>query len=356
MLYAIFSSFSRVIATQVYIKSSHCFLFVSTVALPEKIQNAYIIAVEDEARKRLEKLSNLNKVVPLDMTKIHDDDSDELNIDRVRDSVALVSSMPFNTKGSHDSNGHVELKDMNGYVEKESPKKGRGKRHHKASNSVDTPLIESVVTYDQFGTGVKINSQNSLNGSRDTVTDGDDSLSDAANHNSFDTEDNGPHREMAIDVPDNFIATAKTPPRFPPPHSMHSSPRTHLSTPLKTSSSDEKFRTNTMPNSVATPVSNQKHQVTPEQLERLQKHEEDLRKRMEVGNRIAEEEDFLRTSLRSSKKLQTLENKKHPKGVVNEAFLEIADASSESVPKERYMKKNIGNFYHHSNMHLLFHF
>ncbi|XP_017783913.1 PREDICTED: MAGUK p55 subfamily member 5 isoform X2 [Nicrophorus vespilloides] len=29
--------------------------------------------------------------------------------------------------------------------------------------------------------------------------------------------DNGPHREMAVDVPDSFIARNKTPPRYPPP-------------------------------------------------------------------------------------------------------------------------------------------
>ncbi|KNC21601.1 hypothetical protein FF38_05527 [Lucilia cuprina] len=30
-------------------------------------------------------------------------------------------------------------------------------------------------------------------------------------------QDNGPHREMAVDCPDNFIARNKTPPRYPPP-------------------------------------------------------------------------------------------------------------------------------------------
>lgn len=32
--------------------------------------------------------------------------------------------------------------------------------------------------------------------------------------------DNGPHREMAVDVPDTFIARNKTPPRYPPPKSI----------------------------------------------------------------------------------------------------------------------------------------
>lgn len=34
------------------------------------------------------------------------------------------------------------------------------------------------------------------------------------------TLDNGPHREMAVDVPDSFIASSKTPPRYPPPRSQ----------------------------------------------------------------------------------------------------------------------------------------
>ncbi|ETN59342.1 hypothetical protein AND_009059 [Anopheles darlingi] len=32
-------------------------------------------------------------------------------------------------------------------------------------------------------------------------------------------QDNGPHREMAVDVPASFIARNKTPPRYPPPRS-----------------------------------------------------------------------------------------------------------------------------------------
>ena len=34
------------------------------------------------------------------------------------------------------------------------------------------------------------------------------------------TLDNGPHREMAVDVPDSFIASSKTPPRYPPPRAQ----------------------------------------------------------------------------------------------------------------------------------------
>ena len=30
----------------------------------------------------------------------------------------------------------------------------------------------------------------------------------------------GPHREMAVDVPDSFVARTKTPPRYPPPRHL----------------------------------------------------------------------------------------------------------------------------------------
>jgi MAGUK p55 subfamily protein 5 len=36
-------------------------------------------------------------------------------------------------------------------------------------------------------------------------------------YNMMMTLDNGPHREMAVDVPESFIARSKTPPRYPPP-------------------------------------------------------------------------------------------------------------------------------------------
>lgn len=38
--------------------------------------------------------------------------------------------------------------------------------------------------------------------------------------------DNGPHREMAVDVPDSFIARNKTPPRYPPPSRANRTPGT----------------------------------------------------------------------------------------------------------------------------------
>jgi hypothetical protein len=53
-------------------KFPHLFiLFIFSVQ--SKVKEAYVIAVEDEAQKRLEKLSLLHKVQPVDMTKLASD-------------------------------------------------------------------------------------------------------------------------------------------------------------------------------------------------------------------------------------------------------------------------------------------
>ncbi|XP_062714438.1 protein PALS1 isoform X5 [Aedes albopictus] len=88
-------------------------------------------------------------------------------------------------------------------------------------------------------------------------------------------QDNGPHREMAVDVPESFIARQKTPPRYPPPRS-----------------------------------------TTQEQ----------LRRRREEEERIAAQNDFLRNSIRGSQKLRHLQDnpvvEKPTIGVDNEAYTE----------------------------------
>ena len=43
--------------------------------------------------------------------------------------------------------------------------------------------------------------------------------SEADQHENWAAHDAGPHREMAVDVPDTFVGRTKTPPRYPPPKS-----------------------------------------------------------------------------------------------------------------------------------------
>lgn len=58
-----------------------------------------------------------------------------------------------------------------------------------------------------------------LDGELDTVKKPPDELEDNLDYNMVMmlAGDNGPHREMAVDVPDTFIASTKTPPKYPPP-------------------------------------------------------------------------------------------------------------------------------------------
>ena len=58
-----------------------------------------------------------------------------------------------------------------------------------------------------------------LDGDLDPVKKPPDDIDDSIDYNMVMmlAGDNGPHREMAVDVPDTFIARNKTPPRYPPP-------------------------------------------------------------------------------------------------------------------------------------------
>ncbi|KAG5876450.1 hypothetical protein JTB14_031135 [Gonioctena quinquepunctata] len=58
-----------------------------------------------------------------------------------------------------------------------------------------------------------------LDGELDSVKKHPDDLDNSLDYNMVMmlSGDNGPHREMAVDVPDTFIARNKTPPRYPPP-------------------------------------------------------------------------------------------------------------------------------------------
>nr|KAG5700893.1 hypothetical protein BaRGS_012300 [Batillaria attramentaria] len=263
--------------------------------------------------------------------------------------------------------------EMNGMMEKEreSPRKGKGGkgkkegRGSKAVSNPDTPLIEDLVGREKLAPNGKTSSNNSLNHSAHDFNmydpDSDPGF-DHSGQNSF--SDSGPHREMAIDCPDSFIATVKTPPRYPPPQNSAPStmPRVPPTTPSKTADSvRDKARTDATLSDAAAVVASVQPKPTMEQLERLQKHQQELRKRREEESKHQQEQEFLRASLRGSKKLQALENKRMahgqaspPTGIVNTAFIdaeeepELVDdvdgmpVSLQYPQQQRYLKKNTG--------------
>ena len=293
-----------------------------------------------------------------------------------------ASSMPASEKRGKASpakhgglNGSVEALEMNGMMmtekERDSPRKSKGskgKRTSTAASNPDTPLIEDMLTQGGLAPNGKTSSHNSLSVSSQDVSMYDMDADPGFDHSQHDSVDSdGPHREMAIDCPDSFVATVKTPPRYPPPQNP-TVPRVPPTTPSRTADSvKDKARTEATLNDAAMVVAGgAQPKPTTDQLERLRKHQEELRKRREEENRQQQEQDFLRTSLRGSKKLQALENKRMAQtqqlptsiGIINTAFVDAEDdededegelvddvdagQSSQAVPVERYLKKNAG--------------
>ncbi|XP_037773643.1 uncharacterized protein LOC119569640 isoform X3 [Penaeus monodon] len=147
------------------------------------------------------------------------------------------------------------------------------------------------------------------------------------------------HREMAVDVPDSFVARTKTPPRYPPPKPqgqtitpIHNNNNNSSKSSKKGGSSGSATPQNgTLPKPAPQPsIPPQPHspphvpppqeglmQMPSSQEEiRMRKYEEELKLRRERE----EQEAMLRSSLRSSQKLQQLASHPVPTGVVNEAF------------------------------------
>lgn len=171
--------------------------------------------------------------------------------------------------------------------------------------------------------------------------------------------DNGPHREMAVDVPDSFIARSKTPPRYPPPRPQARQtpvngttiagskpvppPRDHIGT-----------RSFAIPPQLPAraPLNNnteQPKEPTKEQLDSIRKFQEALRKRKEEEERVAQQNEFLNRSLRGSKKLQALESVPAGQqqqitttGFVNDAF----DQDEQAVPKQPSLDEDVGDTLH----------
>ncbi|CAH1792248.1 unnamed protein product [Owenia fusiformis] len=133
-------------------------------------------------------------------------------------------------------------------------------------------------------------------------------------------------REMAIDVPENFEGTVKQRPSYPslksrdsyvPPQPSNPAPSIQINNPGGESSTDAGF----MGSQELT-----RDDISKEQLERIRMHQESLRKRKEEEDKYTREQNFLRESLRGSKKMQALSEQGRPpvptSGFVNTAYLE----------------------------------
>ncbi|XP_017064370.1 uncharacterized protein LOC108103420 isoform X4 [Drosophila eugracilis] len=175
-------------------------------------------------------------------------------------------------------------------------------------------------------------------------------------------QDNGPHREMAVDCPDTFIARNKTPPRYPPPRPPQLNgnakpvppPRDHLRVEkdgrLVNCSPAPQLPDRRAPGNASSgsssgiphPLQQQQiaHIVEPtlEQLDSIKKYQEQLRRRREEEERIAQQNEFLRNSLRGSRKLKALQDTAPPgKAVAQQQQLATQATQVVGVENEAYL-------------------
>jgi len=141
--------------------------------------------------------------------------------------------------------------------------------------------------------------------------------------------DAGPHREMAVDCPANFVGVKKEPPRLPRPLSnviqtgspssaLKGSQSSLVASPAKlypaTGSSLSVHSQPAIPLEPVDPAGTASklsfNRDERDRSERLRRYQEELAKRREMEDRVNQEQEQLRASLRGSKKMQGLEEKR----------------------------------------------
>jgi len=142
----------------------------------------------------------------------------------------------------------------------------------------------------------------------------------------FETE----NREMAVDVPDSFVAQTKTPPKYPPPSSLgdreeaRSSGSSFSAVSLSNGHSLHRGRSRQSPPELVTLPSRDHLRIekdgrlintmeppplpTPQQSERIKKYGEDIVRKKEEQDRKAAQNEFLRHSIRNSQKMRALKH------------------------------------------------
>ncbi|XP_067011595.2 protein PALS1 isoform X2 [Anabrus simplex] len=359
------------------------------LAQNSNVQDAFVIAVEQQARERLERLSALKRIKPVDMTKLSQqqipatEQQQELNGFIESSPIYVTSIPPSSTEppptarrrggagvavkvtpgagagGTSTTNGHassveepdsaaeIELKQE---LEEEEPPveplpsgspfaNGRTEvligQDEAAGRLRTTAIVETSDERPRRRSGSNIVVVEA-GGAQDKPVPDDDMM--------MMTLDNGPHREMAVDVPDSFIARSKTPPRYPPPRPQTRLPTTTTSPPgLNGSVTAPKpvppprdhlriERDGRLVNRAPAPQvpartvinnnnnNNTEREPTKEQLDSIRKFQEALRKRKEEEERVAQQNEFLNRSLRGSRKLQALESHPPPTGVINDGY------------------------------------
>lgn len=378
----------------------------------DDIYDAYVIAVDEEAKQRLERLTSLQKVKPVDIAKLQDVGNNNLAKLEHRPLSALHDGIRLSETVNHQwanpevaENGDVpqdlglanrtqetaivhaldcpEYSVDRDYTESGNPCPTALSKCRDLSCSLDTisenaaeneeeegeqrgydtdldsPLLETVAMetaavvngytdHPQYKPPASTYMDVSMSGGGGgyrypMITSSQENMYEPVEspEGSDISETQPQHREMAIDCPPNFIGVKKEPPRYPSRPNSTSFQSTPPMRHGRPPSSAAKTRTSTDVSTASGAVPRQTRQEEMEQLERIKRYQDDLRKRREEEERINREAEFLRTSLRGSKKLQALEearkeNRPPPTGIINPNYMVeeedsvISDSASKS--------------------------
>ncbi|XP_016962702.1 uncharacterized protein LOC108033061 isoform X4 [Drosophila biarmipes] len=231
------------------------------------VQDAFVIAVEEHARERLQRLAALNRVTPVDITQLSKKLLEDVLVHQASDvhaygpgATAAIASSSSRSQQQHQLlSAAYELQQQQLQLQQQHQQQ---QQQNSPTSSISIGRTELLLGDQSLRQDPRGNRRRS--GSSIVVLDGDDlkpclpddyiSGQHHLNHQQqlqlqqqlqqqhplqqqhyrthsgdireIDQEmltmlsvnqDNGPHREMAVDCPDTFIARNKTPPRYPPP-------------------------------------------------------------------------------------------------------------------------------------------
>ncbi|XP_039232818.1 uncharacterized protein LOC6525332 isoform X12 [Drosophila yakuba] len=234
------------------------------------VQDAFVIAVEEHARERLQRLAALNRVTPVDITQLSKKLLEDVIVHQASDvhsystsASAAIASSSNRTQQHHQLlSAAYELQQQQQQQQQQLQLQQQQQQQNSPTSSISIGRTELLLGDQSLRQDPRGNRRRS--GSSIVVLDGDDlkpclpddyiSGQHHLNHQQqlqlqqqlqqqhplqqqhyrthsgdireIDQEmltmlsvnqDNGPHREMAVDCPDTFIARNKTPPRYPPP-------------------------------------------------------------------------------------------------------------------------------------------
>ncbi|XP_018804189.1 PREDICTED: probable serine/threonine-protein kinase DDB_G0272282 isoform X3 [Bactrocera latifrons] len=244
------------------------------------VQEAFVIAVEEHARERLKRLAALNRVTPVDITEVSKTLLTALNEDGRHFDGDEANSNNINKQSASGSSNSNDL--LNNTTNLYDNKQIQQLRSSSPNSSISKGRTELLLGDQSLRQEIRPRRRS---GSSIVVIDGDDlkpclpddyiSSQHYRQHSGESKEidqemltmlsvnqDNGPHREMAVDCPDNFIARNKTPPRYPPPHRPPQPPtqyKTNNNTPQQQTPPTATHTSNGGGDKKALPAPNNKH-------------------------------------------------------------------------------------------------